>query len=72
MSVELQSVMAQRKAVPGSHFVLKPFDGGGFKFDDLIAFITDQMIVVPLVDHVIVNRPGIVKVPLLSDADFAQ
>ena len=72
MSVELQSVVAECEAMPGGHFFLKPFDGGRFKLDNLIAFIADEVIVMLLVDHVVVDRPGIVEMPLLPDADFAQ
>jgi hypothetical protein len=70
--VQFQSVIAQGKPVSGRHFLLKPFNGGGLKLNDLVAFIADQVIVVLFVKHVVKNRPIVLEMALLTDSDFAQ
>ena len=65
-------MIMQCEAMLGRHFFLEPFDVIAFKLNDLVAFITDQVVVVFFVRHIIVDGFIIPEIPLLADAYFAQ
>lgn len=72
MTVKLQAMTFQCKSMLGSHFLLEPFDVGRFKLNNLAALLTNEMVVMVLVKHIIINGFVIVEMSWLADANLTQ
>ena len=72
MTIELQAMILQYKSMLSSHFLLEPFDIRAFKLNNLLTLITDEMIVVVLVKHIIIDGFVVPKMPCLTDANLTQ
>lgn len=72
MPVKFQPVVLKGEAVHRRHFFLQALDIGTFKFDDFIAFVADQMIMVFLMEDIVKNGFAVSEMPLLADSDFAK
>ena len=70
-TVEFKSVGLDGKSVPGGHFFLESLNFLVFKFHDLLAAGTDEVIVVALVRDVVVFRLR-AEMPGLSEAGIAE
>jgi hypothetical protein len=69
--VEFETVGLDGEPVMGGDFILELFDFAIFKFDDLAAARTDQMVVMALMGHVVVLSLS-AEVPGLCPAGFAE
>ena len=70
-AVQLKSVGVDRESVPGGHFLLEPLNFFVFKFHDLFAAGTDEVVVVALVRDVVIFRLR-AEVPGLCEARIAE
>ena len=70
-AVELKAVGVDRKSVPSGHFFLKPLNLLIFKFHDLFAAGTDEMIMVAFVRDVVVFRLR-AEMPGLCETGIAE
>lgn len=70
--IKLKLVAINRELVFPGHHLLESLDGRVFKFDDLSTPCTDEMIVVIFIRDIIIQRPGITKMPLLRQSAVTE
>jgi hypothetical protein len=72
LPVQLEPVRLQLEPVLRRHLLLKSFDIGTFKLDDLGALVTDQMVMMLFLRDIVIDRFMIAEMALLRDTDLTQ